>query len=307
MPGAAAASTGEAMNLRTIGIHSPGEMGGVVAQVLAGHGLRPIAALAGRSERTRALAAQAGVQDVGTLPALVREADALLAILVPERALAAAREVAAAMRATGAAPLYVDCNAISAETAQAVGAVIAAAGAPYVDAAIIGPPPRKPGLTRFYASGPHAPAFAGLGAHGLDVRVLDGPLGQASALKTCYASLTKGLHALGGVLLAYAHAMELQAPLAAELAQSQPALLAWLARSLPTVPPKAHRFIGEMEEHARAFAAAGLPAAMMDGAADFYRFVAQTPLGAERPESRGERGLDDVAAELARALPPRRK
>jgi len=295
------------MALRTIGIHSPGEMGGVVAQVLAQHGLRPIAALAGRSERTRALAAQAGVEDVGSLQALVREADAVLSILVPDRAVAAAEEVAAAMRSAGAAPLYVDCNAIAAETAQAVGVVMAAAGAPYVDAAIIGPPPRKPGVTRFYASGPHAPAFAELGAHGLDVRVLPGPLGQASALKTCYASLTKGLHALGGALFTYAHAMALQAPLAEELAQSQPALLAWLQRGLPTVPPKAHRFIGEMEEHGRGFAAAGLPDAMMNGAADFYRFVAQTPLGAEHPESRGERGLDDVAAELARSLPPRKR
>jgi 3-hydroxyisobutyrate dehydrogenase-like beta-hydroxyacid dehydrogenase len=291
------------MPLRTIGIHSPGEMGATVAQVLAAHGLRPIAALAGRSARTRALAAQAGVEDVGTLDALVRGADAILSILVPADAVAAARQMAAAMRAAGAAPLYVDCNAIAAQTAQAVGEVIAAAGAPYVDASIIGPPPRTPGKTRFYASGPHAAAFAELARHGLDVRVLDGPVGHASAFKTCYASLTKGLNALGGVLFTYAHALGLQEPLAEELKGSQPALLQWLQR-LPTVPPKAHRFVGEMEEHGRGFAAAGLPGGMMAGAADFYRFVAGTPLGAEHPESRGERSVDDVAAELARALAP---
>jgi hypothetical protein len=175
-----------------------------------------------------------------------------------------------------------------------------------VDASIIGPPPRKPGVTRFYASGPHAPAFAALGAHGLDVRVLDGPLGHASALKTCYASLTKGLHALGGTLFTYAHALGLQGPLADEFRLSQPALYAWLERSLPSVPPKAHRFVGEMEEHGRGFGAVGLPEGMMQGAADFFRFVAGTPPGQEQPETRAERGLDDVAAELARALPPRK-
>jgi Domain of unknown function (DUF1932) len=129
-------------------------------------------------------------------------------------------------------------------------------------------------------------------------------VGQASALKTCYASLTKGLNALGGVQFTYAHAMGLHAALEAELRQSQPALLAWLERGLPTVPPKAHRFVGEMEEHGRAFEDAGLTGAMMAGAAEFYRFVAGTTLGAEHPESRTERGLDDVAAALAKALRP---
>ncbi|HKI97046.1 MAG TPA: DUF1932 domain-containing protein [bacterium] len=292
------------MPLRTIGIHSPGDMGATVGQVLAAHGLRPIAALEGRSERTRALAARAGVEDVGSLATLVRESDAILSILVPADAVAAAQQVAAAMRAAGRAPLYVDCNAVSAETARAVGEAIATAGAPYVDASIIGPPPRVPGKTRFYASGAHAGAFAALGAHGLDIRVLEGPVGHASAFKTCYASLTKGLNALGGVLFTYAHAMGLQGPLDEELRLSQPALYPWLQRSLPTVPPKAHRFVGEMEEHGRAFEAAGLPGGMMRGAADVYRFMAGTSLGAERPESRTERGLDDVAAALAKALAP---
>jgi 3-hydroxyisobutyrate dehydrogenase-like beta-hydroxyacid dehydrogenase len=294
------------MALRTIGIHSPGEMGAAVAQVLGAHGLRPIAALAGRSERTRALAAQAGVEDVGTLPELARRADAILSILVPGQAVPAAQALAAAMRAAGAAPLYVDCNAVAAETARAVEAALAGAGAPFVDASIIGPPPRVPGKTRFYASGPHAAAFAELGAAGLDVRVLAGPVGQASALKTCYASLTKGLHGLGGILFTYAHAMGLQEPLAEEFALSQPALLAWLQRALPTVPPKAHRFVSEMEEHARAFAAQGLSPGMMEGAAAFYRFVAATELGQEAPEARPERSLDDVAAALAEALAVRK-
>lgn len=277
-------------------------MGGAVAQVLAAHGLRPVAALAGRSERTRALAAQAGVADVGTLEALVREADAVLSILVPDQAEAAAREVAAAMAATGSRPLYVDCNAIAEPTALRVGEVLAAAGAPYVDASIIGPPPRKPGVTRFYASGPHAAAFAELGAHGLDVRVLEGPVGRASAIKTAYASLTKGLQALGATLFTYAQAMGVAEALEAEFRQSQPALLAYLERAVPNMPAKAHRFVGEMEEHGRGFSAVGLPPGMMQGAAELYRWAAATPLGREHPETRTARDLRTVAELLAEAL-----
>ena len=53
-----------------IGIYSPGDMGQAVGAVLAGNGLRVVAALEGRSARTRALAAQAAIEDVGSLEAL---------------------------------------------------------------------------------------------------------------------------------------------------------------------------------------------------------------------------------------------
>ena len=78
------------MRLRTVGIMSPGDMGSAVGQVLAKHGLTVIAALGERSARTRALAAEVGIADVGTLENLVREADLVMSILVPDAAIAAA-------------------------------------------------------------------------------------------------------------------------------------------------------------------------------------------------------------------------
>src|SRR5687767_2690481 len=80
-------------------------------------------------------------------------ADALLAILVPAQAGALAARIAAALRGAGTDLLYVDCNAIAPQTAGEVGRIVEAAGARFVDAGIIGPPPR-PGAagTRFYAS-----------------------------------------------------------------------------------------------------------------------------------------------------------
>ena len=48
-----------------------GDMGHAVARTLREGGHRVLAALEGRSERTRALAASANVEDVGNLPALV--------------------------------------------------------------------------------------------------------------------------------------------------------------------------------------------------------------------------------------------
>ena len=46
------------------------------------------------------------------------------------------------MRGTGATPLYVDCNAIAPETARQVAEIVEGAGAGFVDAGIIGPPPQ---------------------------------------------------------------------------------------------------------------------------------------------------------------------
>ncbi len=290
------------MSAPTVGILSPGDMGHSVGAVLREHGLRVLTCLAGRSERTRALAAGAGFEDAPSLEDLVRAADVLLCILVPAAALDTARQVAGAIGATDADVLYVDCNAIAPRTVREIGGVIAAAGGRFADAGIIGPPPRRPG-TRIYTSGPGAAEFAALGAYGLDIRPLDGDSGQASGLKMCYAAMTKGVQALGVELLVAARALGLAGALDAELRDGPSDVLAFLARSVPTMPPKAHRWVGEMEEIAICFGDLGLTPGILAGAADLYRFVAATPIGRETPEGRDrDRDLDATVAALATAL-----
>ena len=69
------------------------------------------------------------------------------------------------------------------------------------------------------------------------------------------------------------------------------------------MPPKAYRWVGEMEEIASCFADLGLTPNILTGAADMYRFVAETPIGKESPENRDQnRGMDGVVAALADAL-----
>ena len=109
----------------------------------------------------------------------------------PAVAGAVADQVAAAVRATGASLLYADCNAIAPSTARDIARTVTQAGARFADAGIIGGPPTRPG-NRIFTSGAGAREFAGLGTFGLDIRVLDGDVGQASGLKMCYAAMTKG-------------------------------------------------------------------------------------------------------------------
>jgi hypothetical protein len=167
------------MELRAVGLLSPGDMGHVVGHVLIGHGMPVVTCLAGRSERTRVLAQKAGIQAVPTYEDLVRDTDVVLSILVPAEAENAARRVVTALRQASETTVYVDCNAIAPATAERIGGLIAGVGSRFVSASIIGPPPRRTGTTRFYASGTDVEAFEALAEYGLDIRPLGAELGHA--------------------------------------------------------------------------------------------------------------------------------
>ena len=274
--------------LRTVGILSPGDMGHTVGDVLRQNGLRVITCLEGRSQRTRQLAEKAGIVDVPTYPQFVTETDLILSIMVPAQAMSAASLVAEALQKVDTTLAYADCNAIAPQTVRKLGEIITSAGGTFVDASIIGPPPRTPGATRFYASGPNLDIFSELNNYGLDVRALGEEIGLASAIKMCYASLTKGLTALCTELLTAASVLGVSEALTAEFQLSQSALFERMEKGLPGMPPKARRWIGEMEEISATFAHVGLTPNILTGAADMYRFVGDTHLADLPPEARDE-------------------
>jgi 3-hydroxyisobutyrate dehydrogenase-like beta-hydroxyacid dehydrogenase len=278
-------------------------MGSAIGGTLREHGLRVLTSLEGRSERTRGLAAAAGFEDGGSLNDLVQQVDAVICVLVPSEALEVAQRVATAVQATGTSLLYADCNAVAPRTARAIGEVITAAGIHFADGGIIGPPPRNGRAPRIYSSGPGAREFAELTRGGLDIRVLGGEVGQASGIKMCYGALTKGLQALGTELLVAAKLMGLDEPLRAEQSGTLAGVLQYLQRSMGIMPPKAHRWVGEMEEISTCFADLGMTPRILLGAADMYQFIASTPIGRETPEDRDrDRDLDGIVAALAEAL-----
>lgn len=294
--------------MQTIGVLSPGDMGHSVANVLREGGHRVLTCLDGRSGRTATLAAEAGCETVPDLPTLVRTADVVLSIVAPQGARDVAERVAAALHATGATPLYVECNAIAPQTVREIGDVISAAGGRFVDGGIIGQPPRPAKTrTRLYVAGAAAEALLPLSVPGLEVRAVGREIGQASGLKMCYAALTKGLTALATELLVAGERMGLQGPLHAELVDSQAALLGWIDRQVPGMPPKAYRWVAEMEEIAATFEHLGLTPSILAGAAAIYRGVGETPLRDETPEQRSRgQSLDEVVSILAETMPPPR-
>lgn len=288
--------------MNTVGILSPGDMGHTVGERLKGNGLRVIAHLADRSARTRGLAEKVGIEEVESYDALVEEADVVLCILVPAEAAAAAQTVAGALRRTGSDLLYADCNAVAPQTTIKLGETIASAGGRFADASIIGPPPRREGTTRFYASGVHADELARLEDYGLDVPVISDRVGDASAIKMCYAGLTKGLTALCTNLLVAAEALGIRDALFDEYDLSQSAMLKRM-QGLTSMPPKSRRWVGEMEEIAATMAGVGMSPKFHQGAADIYRFVGASALADRTPEDPDEPTLEEMLRELVGSLP----
>jgi 3-hydroxyisobutyrate dehydrogenase-like beta-hydroxyacid dehydrogenase len=253
---------------------APGMMGAAVGKRLVDNGLKVLTSLNGRSQETAARAKAAGL--IAASDEEIAGTDFILSILPPGDAVALAERFQPALKASNAKPVYVDCNAINPKTVDRVAAVIAPTDCPFVDSGIIGSPP-KPGDAgpRFYASGPAAPRFATLRQYGLDVRVLDGAMSAASALKMSYAGITKGTQAIGAAMMLAATRAGSADALFAELSSSQKEMFAWFKRGLALMPPKAYRWVAEMHEIAGFVGEDPTAHELYEGAAHFYERIAE--------------------------------
>src|SRR5260221_134549 len=115
--------------------------------------------------------------------ALLSGAGFFLSILPPGEAENIARQLAPALSALDKKPVYVDCNAVSPQTAERVAAIVAPTGAAFVDAGIIGGPPRPGYSPAIYASGPAVGGGAGLRGWGPRWRAVGGPVGARPGVK----------------------------------------------------------------------------------------------------------------------------
>ena len=254
------------MSRLAIGVLHPGEMGAAVAAALRSAGHDVVWASEGRGRATAARAEAAGLSEVGSAAAMAAACDLILSVCPPHAALAVARATA------GFRGVYVDANAVSPATARAIGAVVTAGGARFVDGGIVGPPPDAAGTTRLYLAGADAAAIAAAFAGtALDARVVSARPGDASAVKMAYAAWTKGSAALLLAARAVARAEGVEDVLVKEWALSLPELESEYARAGRSAAAKGWRWVGEMEEIAATFAAAGEPDGFHLAAAEVFR------------------------------------
>ena len=291
------------MSIESVAILSPGDMGHAIGQLLREHELHVLTCLAGRSDRTRQLSEQAGITGVSSINELVAQSDILMSVTVSEAVPGLCQEISEAARVTGTDLLFAECNAISPELSRDMESVLKSGGARYVDASIIGGPPRNGSSPRVYASGDNVAEFLQLRDFGLDVRDLGDQLGRASGIKMCYAAMTKGTTALHAELLIAAEKLGLTDEVMAEFLNTQPAVVERMEGWMPGMPAKSRRWVSEMEEIERTFSDLGLTPNIFKGVADVYRMIGETALGGENPESRDKvRNLAETIRAITKSI-----
>jgi 3-hydroxyisobutyrate dehydrogenase-like beta-hydroxyacid dehydrogenase len=235
----------------------------------------------GRSADSRERAAAHNLQDAGTLAHLCQLCDVILSVCPPH----AAEAVAEAVIAQGFTGLFVDGNAIAPQRAERIASILSEGGAAFVDGGIIGGPAWEPGRTWLYLSGERADEVKGLFEGGaLATAVISPQIGQASALKMCFAAYTKGTTALLSAILATAEKLNVRAELENQWSRGGSDFAVQTQNRVRRVTAKAWRFAGEMEEIAATFEAAGLPGGFHLAAHEVYQRMAQFKDAPEVPE-----------------------
>ncbi len=269
------------MRLDTIGVMSPGDMGHGIGRALRENGKRVLTNLTGRSKRSRDLAEAAGLEDAGSLDAIMAEADLMLSILPPSAAEDFANEAATAMAAAGRTPMFADLNAISPATSTAVGNVIRGVGAAYIDGSIIGLTPGKGASPRVYVSGPGAQALEALSTDTMIWRYAGEEAGRASTLKMLYAGLNKGTWALQATMAIAAERYGLFDAFMGEVSGSDPARAKSMENWVGFLAADAERWHPEMVEIAETLGAIGASTSFHRGAEELFRLLARSPLAEE--------------------------
>ncbi len=258
------------MSKATVGILHPGNMGVSVAASIKATGNVVLWASEGRSTETQQRASEVGLKDVGSIEKLCTDCSIIVSVCPPH----AAEDVAANVLGYGFTGLYLDANAISPQTAVRIGSQVAAAGGSFIDGGIIGGPAWEPGNTWLYLSGSAAEDLADtLNGGPLGIASIGNEPGKASALKMCYAAYTKGTSALLSAIVAAATHYGVGEDLEQQWSRDNSDFAAKTHARVRRVTAKAWRYIGEMEEIAATFRAAGLPSGFHEASAEVYRRV----------------------------------
>jgi 3-hydroxyisobutyrate dehydrogenase-like beta-hydroxyacid dehydrogenase len=277
------------------------------------------------SEATQKRARESNVELITTDLELCNQADYILSIAPQRDTQAIADRVIAAVTSSDfkkrSNPLYfLDLNAVSPRTAREAYEHFAssAPNVKVIDGGIIGGPPKPKGDGSWYCpgtvvSGPvrlHEAHPSGEDlAKTLNVRHINDTIGSASGLKMCYAAIHKGFTALATQSLTAAHNLGVMGELSDYLQDSP--MREPIKGMVPAMPPKAYRWVREMEEIAQTFEDDGMfspEESIFRPIGREYEFIANsTELGKEQTGDR-QRGktAEDVAALLSAGLEKRK-
>lgn len=259
------------MSTAHIGFLHPGAMGVSLAASAIASGNVACWVAQGRSEQTHGRAREHGLAELPDLGAMGQRCAIIVSICPP----AAAGEVLDGVVSAGFSGLYVDANAISPMTANALADRARGAGIDYVDGSVIGGPAWVQDETCLYLSGARAQEVAACFEGGpLATRVIGDAVDRASALKMCYAAYSKGAMALLCAIVGAAEELGVRDELEHQWALDEEGFVERTHARMSRVTAKAWRYVGEMREIAKTLEHAGMPGGFHGAAADVYERLA---------------------------------
>lgn len=210
--------------------------------------------------------AAAGVIGAESAAEAVAGASIVLSLVTADQALAAAQQCAAHL---AAGTLFLDLNSVAPGTKRAAAKTVSAAGAHYVDVAVMAPVlPTRRAVPLLVASEQADAAAAHLRAYGFtDVSLVGRNVGDASSIKMIRSVMVKGLEALTAECLLAAHRAGVTDAVLASLdaSKSQPEWTARADYNLDRMLVHGLRRAAEMEEVARTLSDLGVEPAMTRG------------------------------------------
>ena len=148
----------------------------------------------GIRDALRSAAQERGVATAASTPQAVAGARIVISAVTAASSIDVARAAAPAL---GSGAHFVDINSVSPGTKKRNAAIVEAAGARYVDAAVMAPvPPYGIAVPILLGGASAADLAALLSPAGMKLEVVAGHVGEASAIKMCRSVMVKGLEAL---------------------------------------------------------------------------------------------------------------
>ncbi|KAF7546284.1 hypothetical protein G7Z17_g8539 [Cylindrodendrum hubeiense] len=257
------------------------------------------------NERTRERARSSSVELLSSVNEFANQSDCILSIVPPRDALATAKRVLDAVSHGREQPLfYLELNAISPGLSTEVETLFQGnESIVLIDGGIIGGPPspkadsptgwKCPSLV---ISGPTRLPYEDL-TQQLNIKHVSPKIGGASGLKMCFASMTKGFIALAIESFVTADSLGVLPELREQMKTHNPQGLAIADRGVTSMPPKAYRWVYEMQQIAATMHEnGGFNKGIFDEVAEVYRVVAEdTELGLEQTEERNRgRTVEDA-------------
>lgn len=290
----------------TIAILSLGQMGAGIASLLHHHSYRVITNISDRSAATHDRAKSTGIECVATDEKLVSQADYIFSIVPPRDAVATAQRVVSCLEKEGKEETekegrrelwYLDLNAISPTTTRSIADLFSNLGnrVKFIDGGIIGGPPAYNTSTQTWTrpgiplSGPHLPDQKLFNI--LNARQVGNDIGTASALKCCFAALSKGFTALAIQSFTTASSLGVYSHLQDYLAEYNPGAGEKARNGVVGCTGKAYRWVEEMRQIGECFSQEG----GWEDRAGVFREIAGVFEGlAQVVEKEGREGMGDV-------------